>query len=122
MIEITDFSSHIIKLEKKIDKTGGHQTSQERLFYFCAQPTSPAIGYGQLFLSTTTYYYLLTLGMRRGFFPCREGVYESIERKAPAFSDQTIPHTSPIMLNDKSTIYIDHIEIFHACGAKNFVP
>ena len=39
MIEITDFSSHIIWLGKKIDKTGGHQTSQERLFYFCAQPT-----------------------------------------------------------------------------------
>ena len=33
-------------------------------------------------------------------------------------TDQTIPHTSPIMLNDKSTIYIDHIEISHACGAK----
>ena len=39
MIGITDFSSHIIWLEKKFDKTGGHQTSQERLFYFCAQPT-----------------------------------------------------------------------------------
>ena len=82
-----------------------------------------AIIFVNYYLLTTTYQLLLINPRHEaGGFPMPRGCVWCIERKAPAFSDQTIHHTSPIMLNDKSNIYIDHIEIFHACGAKNFVP
>ena len=45
-----------------------------------------------------------------------------IERSAPAFCDQTIPHTSPIYIKGVSTIYIVRSSFSTQYGAKNFVP
>ena len=79
MIEITDFSSHIIWLEK--DKPGGHQTSQERLFYFCAQPTR--LSSEVLFLTTANYLFKPSVWV--GGFSHAEGVYMAYTEDSPRF-------------------------------------
>ena len=155
MIEITDFSSHIIWLEKKIDKTGGHQTSQERSFYFCAPTSTPFFEHWQTHhVNQVFFIFFLPSDLRSNRHFCRlylydksstqwsdilhanylfkpsawgggffhaEGVCMAYREESPRFFWPNYTHTSPIMLNGKSTIYIADIEIFHACGAKNFV-
>ena len=54
---------------------------------------------------------------RAGVFPMQMGCVWCIEKTAPAFSDQTIPHTSPIYIKSESTIYITPTLFPLTCGS-----
>ena len=58
------------------------------------------------FLFFFYFLFLFSHEHRAGVFPMLMGCVWCIEKSAPAFSDQTISHTSPIYIKGESTIYI----------------